>query len=68
MIVVVITDRCKGCGLCVSFCPVHVFSFDDKVNALGYFPSRVAEPQKCIECGLCERICPDLAVFLKEEI
>ena len=57
------TDRCKGCGLCVSVCPKHVLALDEAaVNALGYHPVGLTDPAACTSCALCARICPD-AVF-----
>ena len=30
-------DTCKGCGLCVSVCPVKILKLDtSRVNAIGY--------------------------------
>lgn len=31
-VVVVNTERCKGCNLCVVACPLHVLSLTPKVN------------------------------------
>ena len=31
-------DRCKGCLLCISFCPQGVIKLDDKLNAQGIRP------------------------------
>ncbi|MFP4031785.1 MAG: ferredoxin family protein [Desulfococcaceae bacterium] len=49
-------DWCKGCGICVHFCPKSVLELDaeDKVVA--------ARPEDCICCMLCELRCPDLAI------
>ena len=59
----VATDRCKGCELCVLACPEGVLALDrSHVNALGYNPVRAVAPQLCTSCALCARICPD-AVF-----
>lgn len=49
-------DWCKGCGICVAFCPVKVFELqmDGK--------SHVVREEECINCGFCELHCPDFAV------
>lgn len=47
---------CKGCEICVHFCPKNVLEIDkeDKVFA--------ARPEDCIFCRMCELRCPDLAI------
>jgi 2-oxoglutarate ferredoxin oxidoreductase subunit delta len=47
---------CKGCGVCVAFCPKSVLELDDKEKAV------VARFEKCICCRYCELRCPDLAI------
>jgi 2-oxoglutarate ferredoxin oxidoreductase subunit delta len=49
-------DWCKGCGICVYFCPKKVLELDDSDKA---FAKR---PEDCICCKLCEFRCPDLAI------
>ena len=49
-------DWCKGCGICVAFCPAKVLELDAAGKA------RVAKPEECINCGFCERHCPDFAI------
>ena len=51
-------ERCKGCGICVNFCPKKVLELD----ALGKVV--VARPEDCIACGQCELRCPDYAIFM----
>jgi len=47
---------CKGCGLCIAFCPKKVLAAD----ALGRPLIQAAE--NCIGCGICCHRCPDMAI------
>lgn len=47
---------CKGCGICVHFCPEKVLDLDERDKA------RVVHPERCICCMMCEMRCPDLAI------
>lgn len=61
-------DRCKGCSLCVSVCPVKILYLDEtKTNLRGYHPASVIEADKCIGCTFCATICPDVC-FTVERI
>lgn len=51
-------QRCKGCGLCIAFCPKDVFEADYQGKCL------VSHPEKCIGCMSCDYHCPDFAVEL----
>lgn len=57
MPVVVFDKWCKGCGICVEFCPKKVLDLD---NVKG--KAVVARPEGCIQCGQCELRCPDFAI------
>ncbi len=49
-------EWCKGCGICVAFCPKDVLELDDKDKVVA------AREEQCIACRLCELRCPDLAI------
>jgi 2-oxoglutarate ferredoxin oxidoreductase subunit delta len=57
---VIDTHWCKGCGICVHFCPKRVLELDTNGKA------RAVRPQDCIACTLCELRCPDLAIQINE--
>lgn len=54
-------EWCKGCGICVAFCPKQVLEMGKDQKA------HVAHPENCIECALCARRCPEFAVFVSED-
>ncbi len=49
---------CKGCGICIAFCPKKVLGFGENGK------SQMQDPEHCIKCGMCELRCPDFAIFL----
>lgn len=53
-------DWCKGCGICVEFCPKDALTMDKTEKA------ELTYPEKCNSCQMCELRCPDFAVELKE--
>lgn len=60
-------DRCKGCGLCTTVCPMKILVMSDKINKLGYHPASVSDPDKCTGCATCARMCPDCVIQVYRE-
>lgn len=61
-------ERCKGCSLCIPFCPRSLLSTAEDINSSGYHPAQISLPENCTGCGACARMCPDLAIeIIKEE-
>ena len=58
-------EVCKGCGLCVAFCPAGVFRIGAETNKKGYAFVVAQDETKCVGCGRCEAGCPDLALYIE---
>ena len=63
----IIVERCKGCKLCIEFCPVNVLKNSKNSNEKGFSVPEIEDLKKCIGCKNCEFMCPDLAIFVKED-
>jgi 2-oxoglutarate ferredoxin oxidoreductase subunit delta len=65
--VVIDRDRCKGCGMCIAFCPEHVLDYSDDSNRNGYRIVCMKDPERCIGCAFCAQACPDIAIEVYRE-
>jgi len=52
---------CKGCLICVEFCPTKALA----MHPNGNHPIVVAR-EKCTACHFCDTHCPDLAISVKK--
>lgn len=67
--VVVDEGFCKGCGLCVSVCPVNIMKLDpDVITPKGYHPALCTDNDRCTGCCSCAMICPDVAITVYREV
>lgn len=62
--VVVDTERCKGCGVCVAACPCSVLALSSAVNGKGYPYAEMANADACTGCASCGIICPDSCIVV----
>ena len=49
--------RCKGCGICVEFCPASTLELKEG-------KASVVDLERCNACGLCDLRCPDFAIVV----
>ena len=56
-----LSNRCKGCGICVELCAKKVLVVNEveKVEA--------PNEKDCIKCRQCELRCPDYAIFVEKD-
>ncbi len=60
-------EYCKGCSICIDFCPLEVLSESDQINRKGYYVPAVSSEEKCIGCRFCELLCPEFAIMIINE-
>lgn len=60
--IVVNVERCKGCELCVHFCPRNLIRLSDEFNSKGHYPAAFQESEECRGCAICAMMCPDVAI------
>ncbi len=56
-------ELCKGCEICIFFCPKKSITLSDELNAAGYLPSTFTnDGGECTGCAICALVCPDVAI------
>lgn len=62
------SEHCKGCELCIAYCPQKILKLSDNVNKLGYKYVEIKDITKCSGCGSCYLMCPDylIEIYLEE--
>lgn len=54
----IVVNYCKGCDICVVFCPENVLVMNREVV-------EVSDISKCSKCNICEYLCPDFSISVE---
>jgi 2-oxoglutarate ferredoxin oxidoreductase subunit delta len=78
--IIIDTEGCKGCGLCVVVCPKEGIVISNQSNTHGYFPAQAnnqsnthgyfpaqANNIDCTGCAMCAIICPDAVIEVRRD-
>ena len=57
--IVVDTERCKGCEVCIGACLESVIAMAKAVNGKGYHYAEPVNGDNCTGCTNCAVVCPD---------
>ncbi len=61
--IVIDTEKCKACYLCIQECPKKLLKISEKTNSLGNHTVEFDDPNhECLGCAMCAVRCPDLAI------
>ena len=62
--IVIKTDKCKGCGICVEHCAQKLIAMQENgMNAQGYRPAVFVDPESaCKGCKICAEMCADICI------
>jgi 2-oxoglutarate ferredoxin oxidoreductase subunit delta len=63
--VFIIPERCKGCEICIHFCPQAVLQVSTGTNSKGYHYPEIAigKEAACVHCEFCSLVCPEFAIY-----
>ena len=64
------TDSCRGCSLCVEFCPKKIIKQDTQsLNVKGFNPMWIpdGDREKCIACAICAKMCPHSVIKVEKD-
>ncbi|MGV7928239.1 MAG: ferredoxin family protein [Spirochaetota bacterium] len=60
--VVVRSEYCKGCNLCIVYCKKGVLATSEGLNKAGYHYATPDDSKECTGCKVCVLVCPEVAI------
>ena len=65
--IIIDTEKCKGCFLCIEVCPKKLISKKNTLNTKGYTPVEFKDPNHtCAGCAFCAIVCPDCCISVEK--
>lgn len=55
-------EKCKGCNLCIIFCPKEIIKMSKRLNKKGIHSVELKNPEMCVGCSNCAIICPECSI------
>ena len=55
-------DKCKGCFLCIEFCPKKILVKGKGLNKKGFSFVEIKDQADCLGCAMCAIMCPDCCI------
>jgi len=65
--VVIKTEWCKGCELCIAACKSGVLGLSNELNEKGVRYASPLFPENCTGCTLCAISCPEIVIEVFKE-
>ena len=60
-------SKCKGCFLCIKYCPKGCFRVSDSTGPFGVKVVEAVNTEECSLCKNCELICPESCIKVKKK-
>ena len=64
--VIIATEICKGCELCIDACPQKSLTLSSSINRKGYRFAELVQ-DNCTGCINCALVCPDSVITVYRE-
>ena len=64
--VIIESEQCDGCQICVEFCPIDILKASEDANSRMLHYVEVTDTEDCLGCKQCERLCPTSSIFIHE--
>ncbi|TFG26956.1 MAG: ferredoxin family protein [Promethearchaeota archaeon] len=64
--VVINSEQCDGCKICIEFCPKELLKESEEANSRMLHYVEIVNSEDCLGCKQCERLCPTTSIFIYE--